>query len=81
MEPVIVSDADVLACRDYFPGGHMDNISGYRLHFSYALGRKLSLGETSEILRRINGFGPQLPGTTWADVERSTEAFWRGQLP
>lgn len=73
----LVPDCEVLACRNYFLGGWIDNFAGYRLHFSFALGRNLTDPELHHILSCINGYGPHPAGTTWGELERSTEAFWR----
>jgi hypothetical protein len=75
--PLLVPDSDVVKCQGYFGGDWIDNTAGYRMHFSFCLGRQLTTEETQEILSRINGYGPHPYRETWESVERSSEAFWR----
>lgn len=77
MDANLVADRDVLACRRCLPGGWLDSRSGYRLLFSYYLGRQLTLEEADDILSRINGLGPQRYEDSWESMVRNTTSFWR----
>lgn len=64
-------------------GGVLGGIAGidyWRWVWGWHLGADLTIDETWDIMRRINGFGPHRFEDTWAAVTRSNISFWRSSL-